>query len=386
MQQQFQAPRLLESLTPGSLVSKRYEIVSVVDSGTFFTCFKALDRVEQSQVVHVNVLHTQTLSKELFLASSADIRKLPLFSHPGIAEVLEMNLTQEGLFFIVSKTKDATSISRKLQHKSYLDKSTFTTTPRPLPLKSSIEILLQIAEALDEAHEKGFFHWNLKPSNILLPDKPFIINMGLSQFLHRLATEEQSTKVIGTPEYLSPEQILRKDLDARVDVYALGILGYELVVASPPFWGDPQRVLTMQVSEALPEFSDASAGIPKWYEAVIRAATEKDAENRFYSMAEFSAALLEYCERFGIEVGSPTPKEDFTYMGDPSETQHSSGTRPRVQSSLSLESSVLDSSAQSKFQGIETSFVEEKPSPTKQRTVYERLPAMPFKLKNAKEC
>ena len=166
-----------------------------------------------------------------------------------------------------------------------------------MPVEQAASLLIPVADALTYAHQYGAFHGNLKPGNILLGNaqEPILTDFGLAQYLsengHGYGQFEASAG-IGSPEYLAPEQAQGRPVDARTDVYSLGIIFYELVTGRRPFTAmTPIDTMARQVSEALPSPRYFVPNISQQAEQFLYQATAKNPAQRLGSMSEFGMAL-----------------------------------------------------------------------------------------------
>ena len=178
-------------------------------------------------------------------------------------------------------------------------RSILKDNPR-LSLEESLDITGQLAETLVYLHNHGVYHRDLKPENVLidLQGKAHIIDFGIALLQGaRRVTWRNLSDVLGTPDYMSPEQIQGKRGDARTDLYALGIMLYEMLTGSVPFHGDNALSIMHQhltVTPPLPRQSDPS--IPSQIEAIIMKSIRKNPKERYQSAEEFSADLKNYKE------------------------------------------------------------------------------------------
>jgi serine/threonine-protein kinase len=170
----------------------------------------------------------------------------------------------------------------------------------PLSQEVSLDFTRQLAEALDYLHNHGVFHRDLKPENVLidLQGKVHIVDFGIALLQGaRRVTWRNLSDVLGTPDYMSPEQIQGKRGDARTDLYALGIMLYEMQTGSVPFYGDNSMVVMHQhltVTSPLPHLSNTD--IPLNVEAIIMKSIRKNPKERYQSAAAFLHDLQNYRE------------------------------------------------------------------------------------------
>jgi len=164
----------------------------------------------------------------------------------------------------------------------------------PMQPSEVSRILDQVASALDYAHQKGIIHRDLKPENILLDEvgNAFLSDFGLAKLLNASITLTQSGMAMGTPSYMSPEQWRSKPLDGRTDVYALGVMVYEMLSGVLPFQGDSVlSMMYLHVNEAPPSILLQRPDLPPAVDDVIQKALAKEPEDRFQSVGQFAAAF-----------------------------------------------------------------------------------------------
>ncbi len=204
-------------------------------------------------------------------------------SHPHIVTIYEVG-QQEGYIFIAMEYVEGKSLEQVI-----LDQGA-------LPLERAIRILRQVAEALDYAHKRRFLHRDIKPANILLAedDRVVITDFGIAKALEGSGATARLTAsgtVLGTPAYMSPEQIQGLPVDHRSDLYALGIVAYEMLSGQVPFDGTTTALLYAQVNNPPPAISRLTPGLPAHVEWVISRMLAKQPEERFMTAGEFVEAL-----------------------------------------------------------------------------------------------
>ena len=168
---------------------------------------------------------------------------------------------------------------------------------RRLPVDVAIRIAREVAEALDYAHREGVIHRDIKPENILLLDgHALVADFGIARALGDAAAPAAITAigtVVGTPAYMSPEQVSGDAIDARSDVYSLGCVLYEMLAGLPPFVGvTVQRIMAQHVVDPPPRVRNASPSVPELIERIILKALAKSPEDRFATPAAFARALV----------------------------------------------------------------------------------------------
>ena len=223
-----------------------------------------------------------------------EARAVSALSHPHIAAIYDYGETEEGDPYIVMELIKGETLS-DLMHKEKL------TIPR------SIEIIKQVAEALGEAHEHGIIHRDIKPSNVAINERGNVkvLDFGLAKQIQLesanpsdpeqrtlMNTQTREGVIVGTPLYLSPEQALGVDIDARSDLFTVGSLLYECITGKPAFLGNkPAEIIANILREEPPPPSKTNPDVPEEVDEIVQKALAKKPEARYQSAEELIADL-----------------------------------------------------------------------------------------------
>jgi eukaryotic-like serine/threonine-protein kinase len=198
----------------------------------------------------------------------------------------------------------------------------------PMPLARICKIIEQVAQALDYAHQHGFIHRDIKPSNVMLDqaDHATLTDFGIARALTGTHLTQTGT-LIGTPEYMSPEQVTGEEIDARTDVYSLGIVAYEMVTGQVPFSGTTASVLYRQANTPPPPLRTHVPGVNPTVENVILRALAKRRDERYATAGQFAQALT--AALAGQPVAMPTRPTPPTITPPPAYTPPPTYTPPQ---------------------------------------------------------
>jgi eukaryotic-like serine/threonine-protein kinase len=267
------------------LIGGRYELEKHVGSGGMSRVYRAHDRLLE-RTVALKILHEHYSQDDEYVERfRREARAVAQIAHPNVVTVIDRG-EHEGRQFIVFEYVDGENLKQLVEREG------------ALPIRQVIQLGLQVASALASAHERGVVHRDVKPQNVLLSEDglPKVTDFGIA----RSADVESVTltgTVMGTSEYLSPEQARGEAVDVRSDVYSLGAILYELCTGRVPFAGEnPVSIAMRHLHEPVPSVRERRRDVPRRLEAAIRRALAKDPEERFASMGELIAEL-EACLR-----------------------------------------------------------------------------------------
>lgn len=259
-----------------------YEIVSKLGKGGMATVYRAR-QVTMQRDVAIKVMSADLAADPEFVARfEREAHVIARLEHPRILPVHDFGHEGE-LFYLVMRLVEGESLYYWLKR-------------GPLPLKTAARFVTQIGEALDYAHTHGVIHRDLKPNNILIDqwDNLYLMDFGLAKMMASSQSLTQSGTVLGTPAYMAPEQWRGEPVDARTDVYALGIILYEMVAGRTPFESDtPFTLMYKHINDAPPPLRETLPDLPEAVEAVIFKALAKDPADRYQSAGEMARAFNE---------------------------------------------------------------------------------------------
>ena len=267
-----------------SLVGKNigsYRICGRLGSGGVGQVWRAVDTV-LGRTVAVKALRPELIGhSQVADRFRAEAQILARLNHPNIA-TLHALVEEDGELFMVLEHVEGQTFSQVLRMQG------------GLPIERAFELFHPALDGLEFAHEAGVVHRDIKPSNLMVDGRGLVKVMDFG--IARCGGSERVTRtghLVGTPEYMSPEQIRGQDATVRSDVYALAILLYALLAGRPPFLREGEfDVMRAQVETPPPRPSEFSAGIPAAIENVILQALAKDPDDRFASVNELRNALV----------------------------------------------------------------------------------------------
>ena len=257
----------------------RYFIIEPLGSGGMGVVYRARDE-KLERIVAIKILAPGLLrgedARRRFNKEALALAKL---SSSHIAAVYDVG-EQDGIDYIVMECVPGESLSAKL-------------SSGPLTVKDATSITLQIAEALEEAHEQGVIHRDLKPGNVMVTPKGQVkvLDFGLAKLLEVQGADEtvslETRGIIGTPLYMSPEQVHGEKLDTRTDLWSLGVVYYESLTGRRPFDADSTIGILHSIAEKTPlPLREIRTDAPPLAEQIVRRTLEKNPASRYQSASE----------------------------------------------------------------------------------------------------
>jgi serine/threonine-protein kinase len=305
----------------GQVISGRYLIKQLLGEGGMGAVYLA-EHTHMKKRVALKLLHPEMVDN---VEVSARFEREALASahieHPNVAAATDFGKTDDGAFFLVLEYIEGTNLRDALE-------------PGPLAVQRSLRIGRQIALALERAHDAGIVHRDLKPENVMLvkkgdePDFVKVLDFGIAKLLEGAASASEAISrrnvasgapaqpltrlgtVLGTPEYMAPEQALGEAVTPAADLYGVGIMMYEMLTGKHPF-DPPDRMamLSFHIVAPVPAMQDRSPAVdvPPAVEAVVRCLLEKDSKKRYVNARALIEAIDAAAASSAIDLGGVTP-------------------------------------------------------------------------------
>ena len=272
------ADQILEELevsdiVAGMILNQRYEIIKEIGLGGMGHVYKARDR-DLDEIVALKVLRaeisTDPVIQKRFLR---EIKVTRMIAHPHVVKV-----------FDTGRYKGSRYISMEYIEGISIDEWLKKTKP---DFKTMLAILVKTMQGVQAAHAQGIVHRDLKPQNVMIDksQNPHVLDFGIARSMDNV--DATSGQIMGSPKYMSPEQIQGKDLDVRSDQYALGVLMFYMFTGEEPFTGeDPRTIVLKHLSQPPPDMLKLRPDLPDWLHKVILKTLEKDRNQRYSSLKE----------------------------------------------------------------------------------------------------
>jgi serine/threonine protein kinase/N-acetylneuraminic acid mutarotase len=258
----------------------QYRVVEQLGMGGMATVYKAYHPAMERYVALKIPPEYLTRDPNFRARFIREARTLARLEHPHILPVYDFG-EEDGLPYMVMRYVDGGTL-RELMAKG------------PLPLDQALRLVREVAEALGYAHRQGVTHRDVKPANVLLDRNgaALLTDFGIAKILDENTELTGAGVALGTPQYMAPEQVQGKPVDARTDIYSLGVVLYEVTTGRRPFAAEtPLALAMMHVSESLPLPRQVNPAVPDAVERIILRAMAKDPADRFQTAEELATAL-----------------------------------------------------------------------------------------------
>ncbi len=285
----------------GDLIAERYELEELVGTGGMSTVFRAYD-LQLERRVAIKILHEHYAADPEYLERfRREARAVAKLSHPNIVTVIDRG-DDDGRQYIVFEYVDGENLKELVLRSGRL------------PVRRALELALAIADGLSFAHQRGLVHRDVKPQNVLLNQdgEVKVTDFGIARSMHVEHGVTQTGTVLGTGEYLAPEQASGKPVSPATDVYSLGVVLWELLAGDVPFTGENFVAVALRhVNELPPDLRERRSDVSPRLAAAVNRALAKDPASRFPSMAAFAKELRAcLAELDGTAAVPPPPQDD----------------------------------------------------------------------------
>lgn len=314
------------TLGEGVVVDGRFAIRRLLGIGGTSAVYVAL-QVSMGREVALKVLRSELLSREQATERFVrEVRAVSRLTSPHTISVYDVGRTEDGLLYIAMELLKGRSLFRLM-----------TEETAPMSVWRAVHLVSQVLNSLEEAHQVGVLHRDLKPENIFIipgagqTEFAKVLDFGIAQLGDDAEGRESDRGlVVGTPRYMSPEQMEGKPLDPRSDLYSLATILFELIAGRPPFEAaTPVALALRKIQEVPPRLREVNphARIPDELEQFLARALSRDPERRPQDASEFKNLLYLAMEGFGEENGPPPPA-----VTKPEEPEQAPSREPRERS------------------------------------------------------
>ncbi|MBF0555625.1 MAG: protein kinase [Nitrospirae bacterium] len=289
---------LIRDTTLGTISIGRYKILHELGQGAMGLVYKAkdtiIDRVVAIKTIRLGKAFQGMDEKEMLKLFYQEVRIAGILSHPNIAMIYDAGESYD-IHYFVMEFVDGIALKTIIQDKI------------SLPLISKVKLLVQVASALHYAHQRGVIHRDIKPANIMLVISEHtktrdyqakIMDFGIAMLSSSKSAIHRADRILGTPSYMSPEQVTGGELDRQTDVFSLGAMSYEFLTGRKPFPAADLPALFSKIKlETPPPPHTIQKDIPLIISNCVMKAMEKDKEKRLQSAGEFADEMEIYLSR-----------------------------------------------------------------------------------------
>lgn len=271
----------------GKVVADKFQLLQLIGAGASSLVYRAL-QVDLGRTVAFKLLRTDLVSNALKIQRfSQEARLVARLDHPNICRVFDFGILSSGQPYLVLELVDGTSLSSVLK------------TEKLLPVPRAVRLMNEIALGLQEAHAHGIMHRDLKPGNIMVvtgkdDESVKIVDFGLAKAFDAEREEQLSSSgyLIGTPSYMSPEQVVGHSLDARTDIYSLGCIFYEMLTGKKAVEGQTAfEIMGEHLRNRPHRLKYENLDIPPAIQEIALKCMQREADQRYQSVQELLAAL-----------------------------------------------------------------------------------------------
>ncbi|HEY2327636.1 MAG TPA: protein kinase [Gaiellaceae bacterium] len=265
----------------GEVLADRYEVEELVGAGGMSSVYRAHDRLLERKVA-LKVMHQHFVDDPEYVERfRREARSVAALQHPNVVTVIDRG-EQGNRQFIVFEYIEGENLKQLIDRRG------------PAPVATALELAIQIGQALSFAHQQGLIHRDVKPQNILLngDGRAKVTDFGIARSIEVQHGVTQTGTVLGTSDYIAPEQAQGQQVDEQTDIYSLGVVLFEMLTGSVPFPGDSFVAVAMRhINEPPPRVRDVRPDVSMRVEAVVQRAMAKSPSDRFPTMAAFCAEM-----------------------------------------------------------------------------------------------
>jgi serine/threonine protein kinase len=286
-------------LSVGQLFLNKYEVIRLLGRGGYAFVYEAQHRFMEHRVA-IKVLHRQGgVSRETMARGQVEARILQRAKHPNVVQIDDAGMTDEGQLYMIMELLEGRTLQAALFELGRLE------------VEEVLRLTIQLARGMHAAHQLGAVHRDLKPANVFLTagNHLTVIDFGVAKAIDLAKFATQKNMMLGTPNYMSPEQVLGKPLTLHTDIYTLGVIMYEALSGIQPvdhaLGSQPVDVLALARVIAhgmLTPLDELDPRIPRYVADLVATACSKKPEERFASMAAVAIAAEECLARYTIEA------------------------------------------------------------------------------------
>ena len=285
----------------GSLLEGRYQVRRLIARGGTATVYEGLDeRLERP--VALKIMHSHVADDPSFVARARrEAKSAARLHHPNVVAVLDQGHTADGVLYLVLEYVDGPTLRDVVAHEA------------PMTPRRTLDLLIPVLRGLTQAHRIGLVHRDVKPENVLLTrgGQVKVADFGLTRAVDEHTT---STTVMGTVGYAAPELVGDGPVDQRSDVYAVGIMAYEMLTGSRPYTGTALQVATAHVSRDVPAPGGLAQGVPAALDEFVLRATSRDAAQRPADAAALLDLALAIRRSLPEQIDPPSLRDTDTVV------------------------------------------------------------------------
>lgn len=279
--------RLVADVGPGTVLGGRYQLIQKIGAGGMGEVYEAEHAYVRRRVAVKILRHSIAADPDAVARLQREAHTTSTLGHPNIVDCFDFGYADDGQVYLVMEWLAGENLEQRLLRE-------------PVDLESALEIISQTAAALAEAHAHGIVHRDLKPANLFLTvDRAGallvkVVDFGIAKLVDTPANLSGANLLVGTPNYMAPEQALGETVDGRTDVYGLGVILYELVTGAAPFQAESPLIVIHHHTSTIavpPSMRAPDRCIAPEIDALVMRCLAKRPADRFASMSELIAAV-----------------------------------------------------------------------------------------------